>query len=135
MKPHANAWLAVAPSVGKKTLIPSVNFVKLMRWSLGMPQNGNEAGEDVEAQMCPKGQARLDAKGHHLVYCKLNGFTLRHHVVADALASVTRAGNLPCQREMALPFEVKDNNGWPRPCGLQMFSSPGTMLWAQPPLT
>ena len=111
VRPHANAWLAVAPSVGKKTLLPTVSFVKLLRWTLGMPQTLVDESEEEEKQACPKCDAGLDASGHHMVCCKLNGFTMRHHVVVEALAGIARAAGYPCKKEVSLPDGSKDKRG------------------------
>ena len=46
-----------------------------------------------------------------MVCCKLNGFTMRHHVVADTLASVVKAAGYPCKREVSLPDGSKDRKG------------------------
>ena len=79
-QPHANSWLAVSPCVAKNTLIPAAQFGKLLRWTLGMDLGAiQEAGEKVACQKC---EGRVDAKGHHFVCRKLNGYTARHHVVA-----------------------------------------------------
>jgi hypothetical protein len=63
-KPHALAWLALTPSVPDKTLIPTVEFRGLVRWTLGMGLHG--VGEEAK---CPKCGTTLDKAGHHLVCC------------------------------------------------------------------
>ena len=80
-----------------------------------MPQilvsESDEPEEAGEKQACPKCDAGLDAQGHHMVCCKLNGFTMRHHVVVEALAGIARSAGYPCKKEVALPDESKDQKG------------------------
>jgi hypothetical protein len=45
----------------------------------------------------------MDSFGDHLVSCKYNQLTQRHHGVRDALATVLRSFGVPCNTEVALP--------------------------------
>ena len=44
----------------------------------------------------------MDVYGDHLVSCKLNQPTQRHHAVRDALAQVLRDNGLSCRIEVAI---------------------------------
>jgi len=45
----------------------------------------------------------MDSFGDHLVSCKHNKLTQRHHGVRDALATVLRSFGVPCNTEVPLP--------------------------------
>ena len=105
-KPHCNSWLAVIPSVARRTLIPTVEFRCLLRWTLGIPLISGDQGPVA----CPKCTSQMGPSGHHLVCCHLNHISRRHHAVVEALADVTRRAGFPCRKEQGAPDGTRPGN-------------------------
>ena len=86
--PIAHAWLLVTPCPALRTAIPNEDFRHLLRWWLGAPLL---VGSDATA--CPLCGEFIDPFGDHIVCCRKNGITERHHAIRDALlAACARVG-------------------------------------------
>ena len=94
--PGTAAWMEVTPSVALGTKFTGSEYRLLLRWSLGLPLFTGAATD------CPCCGQTMDVYGDHLVSCKYNQPTQRHHAVRDALAQVLRDNGLSCRIEVAI---------------------------------
>jgi hypothetical protein len=80
-QPHSTAWMDVVSGVGPVEAYPPRDYRTLLRWWLGLPLFPGDS-----AQLCPFCHDAMDSFGDHLVSCKHNKLTERHHDVRRALA-------------------------------------------------
>ena len=88
--------MEVTPSHALGTKFTGSEYRVLLRWWLGLSLF---AGATTDCPCC--GQT-MDVYGDHLVSCKLNQPTQRHHAVRDALAQVLRDNGLSCRIEVSI---------------------------------
>jgi len=103
--PHAMSWLAVIPCPAKRTLLGTVEFRCLLRWSLGQPVMAE--APPGQSAACPRCLTPVPTTGHHFVCCTQNNITRRHHVVVEALAQVVRQAGYPCKKEQSAPDRTR----------------------------
>ena len=94
--PNVATWMEVTPSRALGTKFTGTEYQLLLRWWLGMPLVAGSATD------CPCCGQTMDVYGDHLVSCKYNQPTQRHHAVRDALANTLRECNIACQVEVAV---------------------------------
>jgi len=94
-QPHAMSWVAVIPSAGLRTLLPSGDYKCVLRWSLGMAQ----IPEEVRSPACPRCNGPMDATGHHLVCCQRNGIMRRHGSVQQFILDLAHRAGFSARRE------------------------------------
>ena len=94
--PSTTAWMEVTPSKAMGTKFSGAEYRQLLRWWLGLPLFTGAATD------CPCCRQTMDVYGDHLVSCKYNQPTQRHHAVRDALAQVLRDNGLACRVEVAI---------------------------------
>jgi hypothetical protein len=94
-QPHAMAWVAVLPSAGLRTLLPSADYKCALRWALGLTQ----VLEDVRSPACPRCNGPMDATGHHLVCCHRNGIMRRHGSVQQFILDLAQRAGFVARRE------------------------------------
>ena len=94
--PNTTAWMEVTPSTALGTKFTGCEYRLLLRWWVGLPLLTGAATD------CPCCGQTMDVYGDHLVSCKFNQPTQRHHAVRDALAQVLRDNGLACRIEVAI---------------------------------
>ena len=97
-QPFTSAWMLTVPHDGVPHSFPPSHYRALLRWWLGIPLY---LGDSFHP--CPMCGGPMDPFGDHLVSCKSNHLTERHHGVRDALTEVLRSMGVPCQKEVTLP--------------------------------
>jgi hypothetical protein len=84
----ANAWINLIPI--KSNLIPSNQFLIIMRMWLGIPMFKN----DGTVLVCNKCQMELDEEMVHALKCKRGGnLTKRHHIIRNTLFMMMKDSN------------------------------------------
>jgi hypothetical protein len=94
---HTTAWMLTLPNEGMGSRFGGAEYRTLLRWWLGVPLLEGDGGI-----ACPCCGTAMDPFGDHLVSCKYNKLTQRHHAVRDALIGVLRANGLGCRSEVAI---------------------------------
>jgi hypothetical protein len=99
--PHANSWLAVIPCAPKRTLMPTVEFRCLLRWTLGMELSPEP--DQHQQLVCPRCENSADTSGHHLVCCHQNNITRRHYGLADKVYQIVKKAGYTVRKEQKAP--------------------------------
>ena len=111
--------MVTVPHNGLPLAFPPTHYRVLLRWWLGIPLHAGDSGRP-----CPLCAAPMDTFGDHLVSCKHNKLTQRHHGVRDALAQVLQSFGVTCRTEVSLPHR-EDRPG---DVGLPDFDPRGPLL-------
>ncbi len=105
---HTTAWMQSVPNHGMGTAFGGGEYRTLLRWWLGKPILQGDGGAP-----CPLCSTPMDVFGDHLVSCKSNDITRRHHALRCALQGVLMAAGVRTRSEVAI-------GGKERPCDLSL---------------
>ena len=94
----SGAWLTAFPSSALRLSFSPMEFRRLLKWWLGLPQSSNPS---IPSQ-CNFCQQPMDIFGDHSVSCNAISCVPRHNLVAQALASAASTAGITIDREVAV---------------------------------
>ena len=94
----SGAWMTCVPSVMHNTLIPSSEYVSLIKWHVGIPQ----LPPDSAGQRCGPCGRPIDPHGDHAVSCSYSRLHERHLGVQSYICQVLQESKVVHAREQTV---------------------------------
>ena len=97
-EPLSGAWLTAFPSPALSLSFSPMEFRRLPKWWLGLPQLSNPS-TPPQCKFCHQ---PMNIFGDHSVSCNGISCVTRHNLVAEALASAAHVAGITIEREVAV---------------------------------